>query len=135
MRTPATEPDATAQAVTVDPACAQKLEQARQRILDLIREKRPRFVPAFEEMVLHDNVIALKVPTSELREEILRNKTAMLMRIASLAGIEGQIELDVTVDEQVRAARPFKLEDRVKYIIGKNPLVAELRKALDLEAE
>ena len=57
------------------------------------------------------------------------------MRIAEVAGITGRIELEITVDEQIRAARPIKLEDRVKFITEKNPLVAELRKALDLEIE
>lgn len=41
----------------------------------------------------------------------------------------------MTVNEQVRATRPIRLEDRVKYLTEKNPLVAELRKALDLEVE
>lgn len=124
-----------AEAVTVDPECAGKLERARSRILDLIKEKRPRFVPAFELMTFADNTITLSVPTTELREEILRSKTGMLMRIAELAGVEGMIELEVVVNEEARAARPFKLEDRVRHITEKNPLVAELRKALDLEVE
>ncbi|WP_418991634.1 DNA polymerase III subunit gamma/tau [Alistipes sp.] len=119
----------------VDPDCAAKLERARDRILELIRERRPRFVPAFERMTYRDNVLAVSVPTTELRDEILRSKTGMLMRIAELAGTTGRIELEVTVNEQIAAARPIKLEDRVKYITEKNPLVAELRKALDLEVE
>ena len=121
--------------VTVDPECAEKLEHARSRILNLIKEKRPRFVPAFELMTFRDNTISVSVPTTELREEILRSKTGMLMRIAELAGIEGMIELEVIVNEEIRAVRPIKLEDRVRYITEKNPLVAELRKALDLEVE
>ena len=121
--------------VRIDPDCAEKLEHARGRILNLIKEKRPRFVPAFELMTFRDNTISVSVPTTELREEILRSKTGMLMRIAELAGIEGMIELEVTVNEEIRAARPIKLEDRVRYITEKNPLVAELRKALDLEVE
>ena len=121
--------------VRIDPDCAEKLEHARGRILNLIKEKRPRFVPAFELMAFRDNTISVSVPTTELREEILRSKTGMLMRIAELAGIEGMIELEVTVNEEIRAARPIKLEDRVRYITEKNPLVAELRKALDLEVE
>ena len=121
--------------VRIDPDCAEKLEHARSRILNLIKEKRPRFVPAFELMTFRDNTISVSVPTTELREEILRSKTGMLMRIAELAGIEGMIELEVTVNEEIRAARPIKLEDRVRYITEKNPLVAELRKALDLEVE
>ena len=121
--------------VRIDPDCAEKLEHARGRILNLIKEKRPRFVPAFELMTFRDNTISVSVPTTELREEILRSKTGMLMSIAELAGIEGMIELEVTVNEEIRAARPIKLEDRVRYITEKNPLVAELRKALDLEVE
>ena len=121
--------------VRIDPDCAEKLEHARSRILNLIKEKRPRFVPAFELMTFRDNTISVSVPTTELREEILRSKTGTLMRIAELAGIEGMIELEVAVNEEIRAARPIKLEDRVRYITEKNPLVAELRKALDLEVE
>ena len=121
--------------VRIDPDCAEKLEHARGRILNLIKEKRPRFVTACELMTFRDNTISVSVPTTELREEILRSKTGMLMRIAELAGIEGMIELEVTVNEEIRAARPIKLEDRVRYITEKNPLVAELRKALDLEVE
>ena len=74
-------------------------------------------------------------PTAALREEMLRSKTEMLMRIVELAGIHGTIDLEVKVNEQIRASRPIKLEDRMRYITEKNPLVAELRKALDLEAE
>jgi len=122
-------------AATVDPECAAKLERTRERILALIRERRPRFVPAFEQMLFRGDTIAVSVPTTELRDEILRSKTGMLMRIAELAGVTGRIELEITVNEQIRAARPIRLEDRVKYITEKNPLVAEFRKALDLEVE
>ena len=118
-----------------DPACSEKLERARGRILELIKATRPRFVPVFELMTFRDNAIAVSVPTAELREEILRNKTAMLMRIAELAGIEGALDLEVTVNEEIRAARPIKPEDKVKFLSEKNPLVTELRKALDLEME
>ncbi|MFQ7503346.1 MAG: hypothetical protein ACLRMJ_10015, partial [Alistipes finegoldii] len=107
-----------AEAATVDPS-ARKLEHARSRILNLIKEKRPRFVPAFELMTFRDNTISVSVPTTELREEILRSKTGMLMRIAELAGIEGMIELEVIVNEEIRAVRPIKLEDRVRYITEK----------------
>lgn len=119
----------------VDPDCAEKLESARSRILTLIQQRRPRFVPAFELMKLSGNTISLSVPTTELRDEMLRSKTSMLLRIAELAGVKGAIELDIAVNEQIRAARPIKLEDRVRHITEKNPLVAELRKALDLEVE
>jgi len=123
------------EAVAIDPECERKLVHARDKILNLMKERRPRFVPAFELMTVRDNTISLSVPTSELREEILRSKTGMLMRIAELADITGAIELEVVVNEQIRAARPIKLEDRVKHMTEKNPLIVELRQALDLEVE
>ncbi len=123
------------EAVAIDPECERKLVRTRDKILNLMKERRPRFVPAFELMTVRDNTISLSVPTSELREEILRSKTGMLMRIAELADITGAIELEVVVNEQIRAARPIKLEDRVKHMTEKNPLIVELRQALDLEVE
>ncbi len=75
------------------------------------------------------------MPTTELREEILRSKTAMLMRVAEFSGITGAIELEVTVNEKVRTQRPIRLEDRVKFLTDMNPQLAELRKALELEVE
>lgn len=124
-----------AEVLTIDPDCAEKLERARNPILGLIKEKRPRFVPAFELMTFRDNAICLSVPTNELREEILRNKTAMLLRIVELANVQGAVELEVTVNEEIRALRPIKLEDRVRHMTERNPLLTELRRALDLEVE
>ena len=70
-----------------------------------------------------------------LREEILRSKLEMLTRIAAIAGVEGALELEVTINEQIRAVRPIKLEDRLRHMNEKNPLLAELRRELDLEVE
>ena len=132
---PAVAEEATAAAPVIDPQSEAKLQRAREAIFALIREKRPRFVAAFEQMQFIGNTICVSVPTAALREEMLRSKTEMLMRIVELAGIHGTIDLEVKVNEQIRASRPIKLEDRMRYITEKNPLVAELRKALDLEAE
>lgn len=132
---PESEKAARTTDIVIDPASESKLTKARDEILKLIRERRPRFVQVFEEMRFQGNTIAVSVPTSELREEILRSKTAMLMRIAQLAGINGALELEVNVNEEIRASRPIKLEDRVKYMTDKNPLLTEFRKALDLEVE
>lgn len=129
------EPEERMEDADFDPACGKKLERARGKIMELIQARRPRFVPAFELMTFRDNAIVVSVPTAELREEILRSKTAMLLRIVELAGIEGSIDLEVTVDERIRAARPIKPEDRMKFLTEKNPAVTELRKALDLEME
>ncbi len=118
-----------------DPQCAEKIENHREQILAVIREQRPRFVPSFEQMQVEGHTLRIGVPSQELHDEILRNNTALLLTIARTAGIEGMIDLQVEINEEIRAARPIKLEDRVHYMMGKNPLLNELRKALDMEVE
>ncbi len=98
----------------IDPHAEEKLRNAAERIADYIRRSRPRFMAAFD---------------------ILHSKVELLMQIASLAGVESQIDLEIEVNERIRAAKPIRLEDRVQHMLQKNPLIAELRDALDLEAE
>ncbi len=119
----------------VDPSSNEKLAENRSRILEYIRQERPRFYAFFEQMQFEGHVLRLAVPSEALREEILRNKLEILSHIAALAGINGSLELNITVNEEIRASRPIKLEDRMRYMTEKNPLLNELRKALDLEAE
>lgn len=132
---PDDEEPQTGETPETDPESDRKLEAARQQILALIQQKRPRFVAAFEQMAFDDGVILVAVPSTALRDEILRSKTSMLLRIAEVAGVHGKLDLRITVNEAIRAARPIKLEDRMKHLMEKNPVLAELRKALDLEAE
>ncbi len=130
-----TETAAPTASITIDPASEAKIERARETILARIRERRPRFEQAFEQMEVHGNRIAVAVPTRELHDEIQRNRTALLLAIARMAGIEGTLELDVAINEAIRAARPIKLEDRIRYLTEKNPLLTELRQTLDMEVE
>ena len=53
--------------VRIDPDCAEKLEHARGRILNLIKEKRPRFVPAVRLMTVSAKTISVSSPTWILR--------------------------------------------------------------------
>ena len=119
----------------IDAESGRKLEAARGAILKLMQERRPRFVPAFEQMQVEEHRIRLVVPTQELREELLRNRTAMLRRIAELAGITGSIELEVEVNESIRASRPIRVEDRLKFLTDKNSALNDLRRELDLEID
>lgn len=139
-RGPATETSAESAeqaqpAVTIDPASGQKLESGRAAILAYIGQERPRLYAFFEQLRIEGHTLRLSVPSEALREEILRNKLEMLTRIAAIAGVEGALELAVEVDEQIRAARPIKLEDRLRHMNERNPLLAELRRELDLEVE
>ena len=121
--------------VVVDADSEAKIGAKRVAILDYIKLRRPRFYAVFEFMEVAGNQISIKVPTSELRDEILRNKTEILMHIVEIASINGIIALNVEIVEQMQAVRPIKLEDKIKFMTDKNPLLMELKAALDLDVE
>ena len=118
-----------------DPQSESKIEACRAAVIKAVLQERPRFVVAFETMVVQGHTIKVEVPSQTLYEEIMRSKTELLMVIARTAGVAGSLELEVKVNEQVKIARPIKLEDRIQHMNEKNPLLAELKKALDMEYE
>ena len=118
-----------------DPATEHKINTQREVVIKSILEERPRFVVAFEKMQIKDHTILLEVPSQTLYEEIMRSKTEILLQVARIAGVTGALELEIKVNEQIKAARPIKLEDRIKYMNDKNPHLAELKKMLDMEYE
>ncbi|MFI3282188.1 MAG: DNA polymerase III subunit gamma/tau [Rikenellaceae bacterium] len=119
----------------VDAASGEKLEAARGAIIEYLGQWRPRFVAVFEPMSISGNVINIVVPTTELRDEILRNKIELLTKVVAIAQIKGSVELNIDVNETIKSMKPIKLEDRIAYIMELNPLIAELRDALDLDVE
>ena len=127
--------DRGAAVTDVDPESESKIERCRDRIIHDISEERPRFVVAFESMRVAGNVITVEVPSSALSEEILRAKTEILLFVARTAGVTGRLDLKVRVNEAVKASRPIKLEDRIRYMTEKNAALLELKKALDMEYE
>ena len=127
--------DRSAAVTDVDPESESKIERCRDRIIHGISEERPRFVVAFESMRVAGNVITVEVPSSALSEEILRAKTEILLFVARTAGVTGRLDLKVRVNEAVKASRPIKLEDRIRYMTEKNAALLELKKALDMEYE
>ena len=129
------EQAAKAEVSNIDPDSEAKIEQHRERIVSGILEERPRFVVAFESMRVEGNRITVEVPSSTLCEEILRSKTEILLFVARTAGITGMLELEVRVNEAVKASRPIKLEDRIRYMTEKNAMLLELKRALDMEYE
>ena len=127
-------PESTAQ-LHVDPEAESKLKASAQGILDYIGRSRPRFMVAFDSMRIDGNMIRIAAPTRTLADDIMHSKTELMMQIAAIAGVDGFIDLQVDINEQIRAAKPIKLEDRLQHMIRKNPLIVEMRDALDLEAE
>ncbi|MFI3291914.1 MAG: hypothetical protein SNG27_00345 [Rikenellaceae bacterium] len=119
----------------VDPLAEQKVMRAKGAILEFLNQWRPRFIAVFEPMAFRENAIYIVVPTPELRDEIERNKTEFLTRVIEIAGVKGTIGLEVEVNEAEQSRKPIKLEDRIAFIMELNPLIVDLREALDLDVE
>ena len=133
----AEESEQTAVVVDVqyDPASEEKILAVRDDVVAAILEERPRFVVAFEQMSVENHTIKVEVPSQTLYEEIVRSQTELLLMVARIAGVNGSLDLKVTINEQIKASRPIKLEDRVKFMAEKNPHFMELKHLLDMEYE
>ena len=131
----AEEQKKSAEEVYIDPQSEWKLNNHRKEVVESILQERPRFVVAFESMQIEGHVIKLEVPSHTLYEEIMRSKTEILMQMARTAGVEGMLDMQIVVNEQIKASRPIKLEDRIHFMTEKNPLLLELKKALEMEYE
>ncbi len=119
----------------VEQGCDKRLEEARGAIMSFLESWRPRFIAVFEPMIIEGNVMRITVPTEELKEEILRNKTELLTHVVKLASIKGAVELEIEVSESEKSFKPIKLEDRIAYMMELNPVIVELKEALDLDVE
>ena len=131
----AEEKKKSADEVVIDPKSEWKLNENRAKVVEEILRERPRFIVAFESMQIDGHVIKLEVPSQTLYEEIMRSKPEILMQMARTAGVEGMLDMQIVVNEQIKASRPIKLEDRIRHMTEKNPLLMELKKALDMEYE
>ncbi len=129
------EQPASKSEITIDARSEEKITAVKERVIKDILEERPRFVVAFESMQIEGHRIKVEVPTSQLYEEIMRSKTEILMQIAQTAGITGMLELDIKINEQIKASRPIKLEDRIKFMTERNENILELKRLLDMDYE
>ena len=121
--------------ITIDARSEEKITAVKDRVIKDILEERPRFVVAFESMQIDGHRIKVEVPTSQLYEEIMRSKTEILMQIAQTAGVTGMLELDIKINEQIKASRPIKLEDRIKFMTERNENILFLKRLLDMDFE
>lgn len=126
---------ASAQNMSVDPDAEAKIEAARERIVEYISHERPRHRPVFERMRVEGNTMTLRVPSREQADDILYNEAEIKRRVAELSGVEGLVTFNVVVDERIRAAKPIKIEDRLRHMVAKNEKLTEFITKLELDAE
>lgn len=121
---------------SIDPLTEQKIANARERFIAKLREQSVRMALAFDTMRVDGNRLTIDAESEVLEDEIRHHKSAVLHLLAETAGVNGSIDLEIVRPEvEYRAPKPIRVEDRMAYLAEKNPLVAKLRKALELELE
>jgi DNA polymerase-3 subunit gamma/tau len=126
---------AKSEEVYIDPSCEEKISLKRDAIVDRIKRERPRISVAFMNFSVEGNVVRMAVPSRELHDEIMYEKADLQRVIAEISGVRGLIEIEVDVNEQIRASRPITLEDRLKHLVAKNERLVEMIERMKLDAE
>ena len=129
------EEETTTHEELIDGLSEEKITVARDKILDTIKRRYPRHLSVFEGMRVERNTITISTPSADQGEEILRSKTTLGAEFAEVAGVNGVIDIKVKVNEQIRANRPIKIEDRVRHLTAKNDKLVEMMERLKLDAE
>ena len=121
--------------VVIDKASQEKLLAARDKLLAAIKLKHPRHLSVFENMVVEQNTITVKVPSRDQGEELSRSHIELGRELATIAEVNGIVKLEVVIDEHIRADRPIKIEDRLRHMTTKNERLIEMMERLNLDAE
>ncbi len=121
--------------IYIDPSCEEKLSLKRDAIVDRIKRERPRISVAFLNFRVEANVVKMAVPSRELHDEIMYEKADLQRIIAEVSGVRGLIEIEVEVNEQIKASRPITLEDRLKHLVAKNERLVDMIERMKLDAE
>ena len=126
---------AKSEQIYIDPSCQEKISLKRDAIIERIKRERPRISVAFLNFSVEGNVVRMAVPSRELHDEIMYERSDLQCIIAEVSGVKGLIEITVDVNEQIKASRPITLEDRLKHLIAKNERLVQMLDVLKLDAE
>ena len=119
----------------IDPHCEDKLNFARDKIVESVTKYRKRLGVIFDSMTIEGNTITVTVASEGARDEIYHDKSDLQKLIAQASGVKGLVEIAVTVNEQIRVARPITLEDRLRHLVTKNDKLLDMIEKLGLDAE
>ena len=107
--------------VKIDPQSESKLLASLQDFIDAVLKMHPRFHAAFNNVTVVGNTITLEAPTVALERDLNESHTEICEIAASVAGIDGRLELNVVLNEVEIKLLPVKIEDRYQFIEDLNP--------------
>ena len=94
-----------------------------------LMQERPRMGVLFQDARVSGNCINLTVPNESSYDELMHSLAEMKYRLGELSGLR------VPIKANPKGLKPIKVEDRLRYLTDKNPLLTKLRKELELDVE
>lgn len=123
------------ESVVVDEQCQQKIEAGRERFLAELQKSRPRFANAFVFMEACGNKVRLPVTSGALKEEIERERIEILTLLKDVCAIDGYVDMELSLSEQEGSMRPVTDQEKMAYLSGINPKLADMCRKLQLDFE
>ncbi len=136
---PASSPQPTVQESVSTPLTEASEQEAEERITtrfpQLIerweRRGRPRIVTVLTTARIEGGRITLPVQNEVLADELGQAKWEIEKDLRELT-LLARITLEIEVDTRPAAYKPVSIEDKLQYLVERNPLIVKLRDELDL---
>ncbi len=129
------EPDENAENEMAENISPDRIERGCALLTAELAKQRPRLSVVFQDASVVGGKVLLKVPNESLYDEVMNNLTDIRKRLGELSGVRTPIDFEVVIEASREGLKPVKVEDRLRYLSQKNPLIGKLRQALDLDIE
>ena len=112
--------------VIIDPQSEQKLIENQQAFINAILALHPRLNAAFNNLVISGNKVRLEALTTGMESDLNDCRSELAEIIARVAGINGDVNVEVVLNEVEVHLRPVRLEDRYECVRAANPEMFDL---------
>ena len=129
------EPDGDAEDEVEENISPDRIERGCALLTAELAKQRPRLSVVFQDASVVGGKVLLKVPNESLYDEVMNNLTDIRKRLGELSGVRTPVDFEVVIEASREGLKPVKVEDRLRYLLQKNPLIGKLRQALDLDIE
>ncbi|MDD3108160.1 MAG: DNA polymerase III subunit gamma/tau [Alistipes sp.] len=114
---------------------ASRLEEGCLKLSQSLLREHPRLGIVFQEAQVCNHQIQLRVPNASLYDEVMNHLTDLQKQLCDLSGVPGPVEFRVEMAQTQADLKPIKVEDRMRFLREKNPLIVKLCQELDLDIE
>ena len=123
------------QAVEIDADVETALTEGMKRLTEEMMHERPRIGIFCQDAQVEGNLVRMVVPNESAYDELSNCLTALKSRLGELSDVHVPIQIQVDIKASTQGLKPIKVEDRLRYLTEKNPVLTRLRKELELDVE